>query len=153
MRQRTAVPLVATVAAVGLGLFAPQPSSASCAGPELVPASVTGPAEDVPVLALRPGQDAVVEGRFFYHGCEDTYSEGGCGRGSYDDPQSPMRAVELTLRQGARSWSLGTADAADRDRGYAISWPVRIPTDVLTGPATLTAGTAEREVVVANRGP
>ena len=150
MRQRVAVPLVVMVAAMGLGLFAPQPSAAGCAGPELVPASVTGPAEDVPLLSVHPGQPTTVDGRFFYNGCEDTYSEGGCGRGSYDDPQSPMRAVEFTLRQGERSWSLGTADAADRDRGYAISWAVRVPTDATPGPATLTAGIAEREVVVAD---
>lgn len=48
MRRRVAVPLVATIAAAGLGLFAPRPSAASCAGPQLVPASVVGPPETAP---------------------------------------------------------------------------------------------------------
>ncbi|MGQ0847052.1 MAG: hypothetical protein ACT4QF_23280 [Sporichthyaceae bacterium] len=149
MRRRIAIPLVATIAAAGLGLLAPQPSSASCAGPQLVTASAPGPAESAPPSTLRVGEPATVEGRFFYNGCEDSYRTGGCGRGGYDDPQSPMRAVELTLTQGDRSWALGTADAADRDRSYAISWAVAIPADARSGPATLAAGSAQSEVVLA----
>lgn len=62
-----------------------------------------------------------------------------------------MRAVELTLRQGGRTWSLGTADAADRDRNYAISWIVQVPADAQPGPATLVSDRAEREVDLADQ--
>lgn len=144
-----AVPVLVLMAAAGLGVVAPQPSSASCAGSQLVPATTSGPADTVPALVLHPGRSATVEGRFFHNGCEDSYSTGGCGRGKYDDPQSPMQGVVLTLRQGEREWPLGSADAADRDRGYAISWAVEIPTEARPGPAVLLAGSTQREVILA----
>ena len=122
-------------------------ASGSCAGPELQVAGATG---DRPVL--HTGRPLQVEGRHFVEGCDDTGESSvlGCSR-SEESEETPMTRVRLTLVQGDRKWVLGTADAgtgADRpDRGH-VGWDVRLPDGVVTGRATLVAGSARLPVLV-----
>lgn len=97
---------------------------------------------------LSPGVRLTVSGVFFHGGCEDSWGPAGpgCRAPQPADPQFPLTDVELTLVQGDRTWALGTADAADRDQLYKISWTTTVPSDVLAGPAELRAATASLDV-------
>jgi hypothetical protein len=148
--------LAVAMVTVGLGLFAPTSAPASCVGPRIaVPgaATLTPSAEPtdgrvVPTVRLSPGQPITVEGRWFFNGCNDTGGGGGCSGPDRPDPEKPARDVRLTLTQGSRHWTLGTADAAGPSREYAVRWRVRLPADLAPGGATLTARTAELRVEV-----
>lgn len=138
------VSAVVTACMLGVG-YSPPAARASCVGPSLaVGASAeSGEPSDPPTNLVR-GQATRITGVFFHAGCEDTFSSPrpGCQASQPADPQSPLTDVRLTLKQGDRSWDLGTADAADREQQYAISWNVVIPNDLAVGAATLTAESA-----------
>jgi len=126
--------LVTLLLALAIVPFPQAPASASCAGPYLK----TGQR-----LVLERGATTTVEGRAFVDGCQD--SEGctvglGCDNCEYDEPPpTPMRDVELRLRQGDRIWKLATADAgsaADNHLGW-VTWTFDLPAGVKPGPARL----------------
>ncbi|NAZ80708.1 hypothetical protein GTR02_02600 [Kineococcus sp. R8] len=129
----------------------PVPSaSASCAGPQELQVeqsrpgrapSPTGSASPV----LTSDGDIEVSGRGFADGCDDTTGGWGCDG---PPPVVPMRGVDLVLEQDGTTWTLGTADAAGGDEGYAISWRVRVPAGAAPGPAVLRAATADEDVLV-----
>jgi hypothetical protein len=157
MRPRVAMPVVVATAAVGLGLFTPPSAPAGCVGPSLtVPgapsaAPVTTPAGDhLTTVRLVRGQSVTVRGRWFFRGCHDTTAGGGCMGPSTPPPEQPARNVKLTLVQGARTWTLGTADADGPSTSYAARWNVTLPSQLQPGDATLTArGTPLLHVIVA----
>lgn len=99
-------------------------------------------------VKLSSGTPLTVSGVFFHGGCEDSWGPAGpgCRAQQPADPQFPLNNVELTLVQGDRTWALGTADAADRDQLYKISWTTTVPSDVPAGPAELRAATASLNV-------
>lgn len=66
-------------------------------------------------------------------------------------PRPAARDGRLVLSQAGHHWTLGTADAADGDESRDISWTVALPVDLEAGPATLTAQTAELNVMTAPR--
>jgi hypothetical protein len=145
--RRTGLVLLAVL--VGLSVAPLGSAQGSCAGPQL---SVTGATADPPVLYT--GRPLVVEGRHFVEGCEDEPQQDsvlGCSAGESESEETPMTSVRLTLVQGDRKWSLGTADAGTgeerADRGHT-TWEIRLPKDVVTGRATLVAGTARLPVVL-----
>lgn len=136
--SKRAVVLIITMA--GVSLLPSGGSSASCAGPTL---TVVG----TPTL----GRSLVVEGRAFVEGCNDTGSRDvfGCST-STPEPEIPFEDVRLVLRQGERSWVLGTEDAGtaeDNKLGH-VTWDVQVPSDVRPGPARLVADVARLPVVV-----
>lgn len=151
--QRLLALLVSAVVTAGLlGVSYPAPmAAAGCVGPTLAvgDTATPGPTSGSPSILVR-GQTATIAGISFHAGCEDTFVSAGpgCQASQPTDPQSPLTDVQLVLTQGDRSWELGAADAADRDRQYAISWTVSIPTDVAVGPATLTAAAASIPVQI-----
>jgi hypothetical protein len=145
--------LVAISAAVTVGLLGVgyEPvAAASCAGPSIAVGSSVDPARPPSTGTLHRDTDTVVSGLFFHQGCEDTGVPPGpgCRPAPPADPQSPMSDVELTLVQGDRTWILGAADAADRDRLYAITWTVSVPADTRTGAALLRAASASLPVQI-----
>ncbi|WP_459643916.1 hypothetical protein [Kineococcus sp. NUM-3379] len=60
-----------------------------------------------------------------------------------------MREVELVLEQGGRAWPLGTADAEGAEDASRTTWPVRLPEDLVPGPALLRAGSADETIRIA----
>jgi hypothetical protein len=114
------------------------PATASCAAPYL---RIAG---DLPAPA--PGGEFVVEGRAFVDGCDDAGGTTvfGC---SVDEaePEVPLKAVTLRLRQGGTEWDLGTADAGSAEDGQLgqITWRVTMPADVQPGPARLFTDDSE----------
>lgn len=129
-----------------LGIVQSPGAAAGCSGPSL---AVGTPADDewpppTKAVAIARGQPTTVSGIFFHAGCEDVVSPSflGCHAQPPSDPQSPLTGVDLTLVQGDRTWVLGTADAAERDEQYAISWTASIPDGAAAGPAELRAGGA-----------
>jgi hypothetical protein len=130
-----------------LGIGAPVPASAGCAGPTMaVGASVddTGPSTGTGVV--RRGESIVVSGLWFHSGCEDTVSTSvvGCSARTDPplDPEAPLADVVLNLRQGSRSWRIDTGSAGDRAGRYAITWHGTVPADATPGGAVLQAGSA-----------
>lgn len=146
--RRTRLVLLAVL--VGLSVAPLGSAHGSCAGPEL---SVAGATAEPPVLYT--GRPLVVEGRHFVEGCDDQ-GQGqdsflGCSVGEPESEETPMSSVRLTLVQGDRKWPLGTVDAGTgeerADRGHT-TWEFRLPKDVVTGEATLVAGTARLPVML-----
>jgi hypothetical protein len=128
-------------------LLAAALASASCAGPGTAPSCVAptlhidgagaGASATEPPTIVLPGSFVVV-GEWFRDGCDD---DAGFGE------EIPSTDVELTLEQNGTTWSLGVADADDRDSHYAITWAVEsLPADLAPMPAVLRAGSAEQEV-------
>ena len=153
MRIRRLLILVvsATVSVTLLGLVRSPGAAAGCVGTTLaVGASAEPGPQPSKAAAVVRGQPATVSGIFFHAGCEDTGSSSflGCRAAPPSDPQSPLTGVQLILVQGDRTWILGTADAADREAQYAISWNVSIPDDVAAGPAELRASDASLAVQI-----
>ena len=153
--MRSRVSLVVALCAAGLGLVAgPSPVTAGCVGPSLeVPGAQTRFAEElegrsVTVLPRRDGP-LVVTGMTFANGpCNDTPNTSGCGAPETPAPSVPAKDVELTLRQGERTWRLGTADASGSEDNYAVRWDTELPAEVRPGRATLIAGTADLAIEV-----
>jgi hypothetical protein len=119
-----------------LGLWPSSSALASCVGPELavLPAGAPPP----PVVSV--SAEVTVTGEWFRSGCDDTGQGSGCG--APESEEAPLEDVELHLEQDGRSVPLGTADAADKDRRYAIAWDVELPAGLRPGPAVLHAADA-----------
>lgn len=134
MRPALAFLIVALLATTLLP-FGEQPAVASCAAPYVVHPDR---------LVLHPGATVEVEGAAFADGCQDngTCTDTlGCTHCDYGPEPTPMRNIALTLRQGGRSWPLGTADAGGGrgDLGQ-VTWTVEVPSGVKAGRAMLVAG-------------
>lgn len=142
--------LVAASVVAALGLLTPPSAPASCVGPQLTVGTAAAVAPTTPGSPTRVvrGQALVVDGVWFHDGCADTSVRRGCSGPRPVDPETPMRHVELTLVQGDRSWTLGTADASGPESHFGIRWKTVVPGDVHAGPATLHAGTATTELSV-----
>ena len=123
---------------LGLALapFPQPPASASCAAPFL---------DASQRLVLERGTSTTVKGRAFVDGCQDSMSCSavpGCSHCEYDDPApTPMHDVALRLRQGDRTWRLGTADA--EPASGRVTWKFDVPAGVRPGPARLLTEVAE----------
>lgn len=135
-----ALALSAVVTTSLLGITHPPRAVAGCGG-RWITVGPTAPAQPPSAGAeLNRAETTTVSGIFFHRGCEDSFGSGpGCRSSRPPDPQFPLTDVDLTLTQGDRTWELGTADAADRDQSYAISWTVTVPTDAEVGAAQLSA--------------
>ena len=110
--------------------FPHTPASASCAGPYL---------EASQRLVLDRGTTTTVEGRAFVDGCQDSMGCSevlGCSHCEYDEPTTtPLQDVTLRLRQGQRTWRVGSENA-DGDEGRVI-WTFDVPAGVSPGRARL----------------
>lgn len=162
MRKLRAMLLITVVAAGGLGLFAPSHAVASCVGPSISLPDVaaemsTVDGEQVPVYTVALGDMLTVDGEYFFVGCNDVVvveeATHGCSAPLDPQPLEPplapaARDVRLVLAQGGHRWTLDTADAADEDELWAITWAADLPADVEVGPATLTADTAELHLII-----
>ncbi len=137
------------MAAAGLGLVAPTPAGASCAGPQLaleqggapVPPRRVGEGESEKLLYdISRNQPLRVNGSNLTFDCQDTYSatQRGCGapRPGPVDPIVPMQNPELVLTQRGRTWTLGRVGAIGPDLTAQIE--VELPRAVRPGPAVLT---------------
>jgi len=151
MRPRIAVPMVALLAASGLGLFAPGTAGASCAGPTIVsitpearPAAT--PSGQTRPVVLHPGEAITVTGRGFIDGCNDTPGPGCMGGGAVT--QKAAHDVALVLNRSGSGTRLGQANAGDPATGYSIEWQVTLPTDLPPGSAQLTADAATARVII-----
>ncbi|MCD4534720.1 hypothetical protein LRP67_11560 [Nocardioides sp. cx-169] len=116
----------------------PDAARASCAAPSL---SVL----DAAVPAMTPGDVVIVEGRGFVDGCDD--GGGGC-TADETEPATPYADVTLTLRQGPRAWTLGTADASEAGE---VAWEVTVPAGVTPGRAVLVPDVGSPLVVRVRR--
>lgn len=137
MRHRRGPALATFIAAVAV--LAPWPqgaASASCAAPTL-----RVDAQAQPVVAR--GVAVTVHGRYFVNGCNDTGtgSGSGCSGRPKPEPVTPRKEVALSIRQGARTWALGTADA---DRQGRVTWIITTPADLRPGQAVLLADSADQ---------
>lgn len=144
-RQLLAATGVLAFVCAALGVLPVTPAAASCVGPQLVigtdpeAASLGGGESPAPVTVARDGS-LQVAGEWFREGCDDTSAAGAGCAGPPASSESSMREVDLVLEQGGSSWTLGTADAAGRGERYAISWQVDLPSEVVAGPAVVSAG-------------
>ena len=93
---------------------------------------------------LRPGEPLTVRGDGFRLGCDDhgsvTVGAFGCSH-EEREVETPMRDVDLVLRQGRNSWVLDTQDAgtaAENQLGN-VTWHVELPLDLQPGRAVLVA--------------
>ena len=136
-----------------LGAVLPWPggtASAQCAAPWLY----VGDREQRRP-AISKDDPVTVEGRGVVDGCDDGTGQDvlGC---TVDEPEAevPMTDVTLSIRQGDRSWRLGTEDAGRAEDGELghITWKVRLPEQVEAGRATLVAAEQELPVVVRRSG-
>ena len=126
------------------------PAAASCAGPSL-------DAGRGPRAVVTAGAPLVVRGEAFLDGCDDT---GACTAGCSGCRRSEvhgLRDVTLAVRQGGRTWRLGSADAGDADgeqraRGD-VAWDVVLPPDLRPGRAVLRTDAGGRLVVRVERDP
>ena len=160
MRRAVALPVALATAVVGLGLVAPASAPASCVGPKIkvtgVPATTSSPdpstGVSVTMVTLSRGDAVTVTGHWFFRGCHDTSAHTGCSSPPKPPSEKPKKDVRLVLRQGARAWVLGTADAGPPRRQYPVRWQVVVPHDVRPGAAVLSAGpTTNVQVVIAAR--
>jgi hypothetical protein len=86
-----------------------------------------------------------VEGRAFVDGCQDSMqcsAVPGCSHCEYDDPAPrPLQDQTLRLRQGDRTWRLGTADA--EGAAGRVTWTFAVPASTRPGRATLLPGAGD----------
>ncbi len=135
--SRLACLLVGLGSALLLGLTGPA-ADASCVGPALALGRSTPEATTGRRVPVHRGEEITVSGGWFRNGCSDVYVRSGCRTRPVEE-ETPLRGVRLQLVQGARHWTLGAADAGDRNTRYAISWRVRVPATARPGPARLEA--------------
>jgi hypothetical protein len=132
--KRSWILLVTVLLGLAVAPFPQAPASASCAAPYL-----EAPARSV----LERGVTTTVEGRAFVDGCQDTMGCTevlGCSHCEYDDPAPmPLQDVALLLRQGGRTWKLGTTDAETAEHNHLgwVTWSFVLPAGVRPGPAKL----------------
>lgn len=142
------VPRLAALAvgAALLGLRAPAPASASCAGPGL---SVTGVARTA-VPRLVAGSRVEVTGVGFLDGCDDgvqVSTGGGCSSPREQREQVRLLTdVRLTLFEGPSAVPLGASDATGPEGG--VRFDAVLPADLAPGPAVLEAAGARLTVEV-----
>lgn len=133
-------------AAAGLGLVAPPPASASCAGPQ-----VTLEQGGAPITARRVGEgeserllhDVIreqplrVNGSNLTFGCSDTFAPRGCGSPVPEptEPIVPLEDAQLVLTQRERSWTLARVGVIGPDLTTVLD--VTLPRGLRSGPATL----------------
>lgn len=138
--KRSPLVLVALLLGLSSAPFPQGAASASCAAPSL---------DISEALVLERGANAVVEGRGFVDGCQDSMSCSGvlgCDNCEYDDPPpQPLEDVALRLVQRDRSWLLATSDAAsaENDRQGQVSWSFEVPRDADPGRARLVSDHAQ----------
>jgi hypothetical protein len=132
--------LIATLLGLAVLPFPQPPASASCAAPYL---QVDRKEE------LNRGEQVVIEGRAFVHGCRDSMGCTevlGCTSCEYEEPpERPMQDVWLELVQGDRRWNLGAVDAgtaADNRLGW-VTWRFEVPPAAKPGPARLVTDDGE----------
>jgi hypothetical protein len=134
--KRSWVLLVTMLLGLAVAPFPQPPASASCAAPYLKAAEG---------LVLERGTTTTVRGVAFVDGCQDSMSCSavpGCSHCEYDDPApKPLQDVALRLRQGDRTWKLGTADA--EAAAGRVTWTFDLPAGVRPGPARLLPGYGE----------
>ena len=103
----------------------------------------TGPGRDREVVApesIAPGEKVEIAGTGYHNGDCSSLGCASCSR-----PATRAKNVDITLRQGDKSWTLATVDANGE---YTIKAEVTAPADVAPGAAVITAGGAEAEVTV-----
>ncbi len=138
--KRSWILLVAVLLGLAVAPLPLPPASASCAAPYL---------EAPRRLALERSETTTVKGRAFVDGCQDTMhcsAVPGCSHCEYDEPApEPLRDVALRLRQGDRTWRLGTADAETAENNHLgwVTWTFDIPAGVKPGPAKLLPDVGE----------
>ena len=124
--------LLVVLTSVTLLPFGQEAATASCAAPYITNAEH---------LVLHQGSIVEVDGAAFADGCRDNGSCSdtlGCTRCDYGPEPSPMVDIDLSLRQGGHTWTLGTADArSGQDDLGEVAWAVDIPSDLKSGWATL----------------
>lgn len=103
-------------------------------------AACVGPGLEVSPKRVAPGDTFALEGSGFFSGCEDVIIDG-----EPVDEEQPKQDVEIVLRQGSRTWELGTVDASE---DYSIATKLEIPESVKPGKATVTADSAEAAIRV-----
>ena len=135
MRPALVLPLAALLG-LAVAPYPQPPAAASCVAPYLL---------EEGHLVLDRGRPTEVVGEAFVDGCRDTMSCSGvpgCESCEYDDPEPvPYDDVALRLRQGGRTWLLGSVDADSAEDGRAgrVTWQVYLPPGVRPGPARLVA--------------
>lgn len=88
-----------------------------------------------------PGQTFRVSGDYFFEGCNDSAVN---GEEPPDEP--PQENIQISLRQGDRTWHLTTVDADSAD---TIDVNVEVPVEAQPGNATVVAhNTSTRPVEV-----
>lgn len=133
------------MAAAGLGLVAPTPADASCAGPQLaleqggatVPPRRVGEGESEKLLYdISRNKPLRINGSNLTFDCQDTYSatQRGCGA-PHPDPIVAMQNPKLVLAQRGRTWTLGRVGAIGPDLTAQVE--IDLPPAVRPGPAVL----------------
>lgn len=132
--KRSWILLPAMLLALAVAPFPQPPARASCAAPYL----------ERPGALVR-GVTTSVEGRAFVDGCQDSMqcsAVPGCSHCEYDDPAPrPLQDQTLRLRQGDRTWRLGTADA--EGAAGRVTWTFAVPASTRPGRATLLPGAGD----------
>lgn len=130
--RRSSLLLGALMAGLLVAPFPPPTATGSCVPPTVELGKDT---------VLTPGGSASVKGSAFKEGCNDT---GGCTsflgcEDCHEEPEVPYDDIELRLRQGGHTWTLGVADAgsaADSELGQ-VEWTFLVPRAARPGRATL----------------
>ena len=135
--------------AAGLGLVAPLPAIAGCAGPQVtleqggapVPARRVGEAETETLLYdITRKQPLRVSGTNLTFDCQDTHSttRRGCGAPVPEpvEPIVPLLNAEIVLTQRDRSWTLADIGTIGPDLSTVLD--VRLPQGLRPGTATLS---------------
>ena len=143
LRRWIAVLFSTAVAAMALGLISPAAHS-SCAGPQIV---ISRGATRVADSAYRVAPGAAIDLRIsnLSANCQDTVPAGGC---SAPKSARPATNVAVTVRQGNRSWKLGTVSGHGSTRSDAIS--VDLPSELRAGTASIRVGDGRLALRVAS---
>lgn len=125
-----------------LALFAAAPLIfTGCSGSQGTDqAACIGPGLEVSPDSVAPGDTFALEGSNFFSGCEDVIIDG-----EPVDEERARQGVEIELRQGSRTWELGTVNA---NKYYSISTKLTVPENVKPGKATVKADSAKAAIRV-----
>ena len=96
---------------------------------------------------VRPGERIDLYVGNLSEGCHDT-GTGGCSS-KPDEPVRPATDVGVVLRQGNRSWQLGTVSGHGASRADTLH--VSLPADLTAGEATIRVGDGRLRLQVTNR--
>lgn len=117
-------------------------SATACSSPEVATTSsgsCEAPSISVSTPGIQIGDTVEISGRSFFDGCADAIVVDESG-GEHKDAVHPLSSIPLTLEQDGRSFALGTI-AADDNGTWTAELP--LPSEVVEGIATVSAGTAE----------